>query len=425
MKDKKKRKEIKRQNIGYSFKSQRLTLFSGLAPIMKFFDRIGLVDELESHFKTTWTNATKFGNSQLMLSVVLASLSGICRLSRIAVFTSDVLVQALPGLPNGLNKDVISTRFKELGQGAARRLEELNGRRIHRKLQELEEKLVTLDADSTQKTVYGHQEGAAVGYNPHKKGAASYHPLLMFLSDAKLVVNSWFRTGSAYTSNGIVEFLKQSCGYLPDFEKVFFRADSGFFGGTLFDWLEQKGWDYLVKVKLKGLKDLLASKTWYPAVGHAGFEVCEFLYQCKEWSKPRTFKAVRWIEKYEQKSFFGRVEWVPVYKYACYCTNLNMDVWAVHECYKARSTSENWIDQVKNQLLAGMTLTDDFWANDILWQLSVLAYNLSVMMRLRKKKWHRQEHRTFRDWFILLPGEFYGIRRSELRLYEYYLFKEQ
>lgn len=134
MKDKKKRKEIKRQNIDYSFNSQQLTLFSGLAPIMKFFDRIGLVDEFESHFKTIRTNATKFSHSQLMLSVVLASLSGICHLSRIAVFTSDVLVQALLGLPNGLNKDVISTRFKELGQGVARRLEELNGRRIYRQL---------------------------------------------------------------------------------------------------------------------------------------------------------------------------------------------------------------------------------------------------------------------------------------------------
>jgi hypothetical protein len=29
--------------------------------------------------------------------------------------------------------------------------------------------------------------------------------------------------------------------------------------------------------------------------------------------------------------------------------------------------------------MAGATLTDDFWANDILWQLSVFAYNISVM----------------------------------------------
>ena len=27
-----------------------------------------------------------------------------------------------------------------------------------------------LDIDSTIKTIYGHQEGAEVGYNPHKRG---------------------------------------------------------------------------------------------------------------------------------------------------------------------------------------------------------------------------------------------------------------
>ncbi|MDW7682371.1 MAG: transposase, partial [bacterium] len=58
---------------------------------------------------------------------------------------------------------------------------------------------ITLDVDSTVKTVYGHQQGAAKGYNPHKPGAKSYHPLLAFVSELKLVVNSWFRTGSAYT----------------------------------------------------------------------------------------------------------------------------------------------------------------------------------------------------------------------------------
>ena len=54
----------------------------------------------------------------------------------------------------------------------------------------------------------------------------------------------------------------------------------------------------------------------------------------------------------------------------------------MHELYKKRAESENWIEQTKNQLHASQTLTDDFSANDILWQLAVLGYNLSVMMRL-------------------------------------------
>ena len=37
---------------------------------------------------------------------------------------------------------------------------------------------IVIDVDSTVKTVYGNQQGVSVGYNPHKCGAASYHPLL-------------------------------------------------------------------------------------------------------------------------------------------------------------------------------------------------------------------------------------------------------
>ncbi len=36
--------------------------------------------------------------------------------------------------------------------------------------------------------------------------------------------------------------------------------------------------------------------------------------------------------------------------------------------------------------MAGATLTGDFWANDKLWKLSVLAYNISVMMRQKKRQ---------------------------------------
>src|SRR5690606_17160421 len=107
--------------------------------------------------------------------------------------------------------------------------------------------------------------GAEVGYNSHKKGSKSYHPILCFVTEMKLLVNSWLRPGSAYTSNGVCEFVKETLAALPQkVEKVFFRADSGFFNGGLFDLLEEGKHEYLVKVKLKNLKDLLAGQTWQP-----------------------------------------------------------------------------------------------------------------------------------------------------------------
>lgn len=66
------------------------------------------------------------------------------------------------------------------------------------------------------KTVYGCQEGTAKGYNnSHKRGAPSYHPLLAFRTETKEIVQAWLRTGSAYTSNGMVAFMQQLLARFP------------------------------------------------------------------------------------------------------------------------------------------------------------------------------------------------------------------
>ena len=302
---------------------------------------------------------------------------------------------------------------------------------------------ITLDADSTVKSVCGNQEGAAKGFNTTKKGAKSYHPLLVFISEMKLLYHTWFRTGSAYTSNGIVDFLKEVKTSLPKtIKEVFFRADSGFFSGGLFDLLESYSWDYLVKVKLKNLKKLLESKTWETIEGLEDVAICEFTYKAHGWGKPRTLKAIRSVKEYVEAEYLGEKQIVPVYQYACYISSYDMDALGLHELYKQRSTSEfcderdqsklvlnwrakkqnlrskTWIEQVKGQAMAGATLTDDFWANDILWQLSVFAFNISVMMRQKKSRFKRQEHRTFIDWFIAVPAKITKSgHQTEIKMY--------
>ncbi len=52
---------------------------------------------------------------------------------------------------------------------------------------------LVIDVDSTVKTAYGKQQGVSVGYNPHKRGAASYHPLLAFCAETKEILQGWLR----------------------------------------------------------------------------------------------------------------------------------------------------------------------------------------------------------------------------------------
>ena len=262
-------KKLKGQSrvVKYSFIGNNITKYSGLNTVAKYMNKQGIVKSISTLFPTEWHSATKFGVNQILISIAMSSFCGINRICKIASFTGDGLVRALLKLDKAINENrvceltegnAISATLKKLGQSGARKLQMLLLTKNARWLEVSGLESITLDADSTVKSVCGNQQGAAKGFNSTKKGAKCYHPLLVFVSEMKLLYHTWFRTGSAYTSNGIVDFLKEVGASLPtNITKVFFRADSGFFSGELFDLLESFGWDYLVKVKLKNLAGLL------------------------------------------------------------------------------------------------------------------------------------------------------------------------
>ena len=361
------------------------------------------------------------------MSIIFASLAGVNRIIRIANFTQDPLIKVNLQLQKAINENAISGILKKLGQSGARLLQKHLLLYKSNILKNSGLNNITFDADSTVSIVYGNQEGAEKGYNSKKKGANSYHPLLIFVSEFKILYNTWFRAGAAHTANGITEFLKETRASLPaTITNVFFRADSGYFGGALLDLLEYFCWDYLIKVKLKNLKQLLENQIWTIVKGQKDVWICEFDYTTKSWNgKVRKFKAIRTVKEYVEREYFGQIELVPVYQYACYVSSYSeKDATQLHEIYKQRSTSETWIEEVKSQLLAGRTLTDNFWANDILWQLNCFAYNISVLMRNKHKRLSRQEHKTFRDWFILVPAKLISSGNTqEIKIYENYYCK--
>jgi hypothetical protein len=425
MKNTKKKLKGQSRVVKATFTGNNITKYSGLNTVAKYMNKQGIIKSISTLFPTEWHSATKFGVNQILISIAMSSFCGVTRICKIASFTGDGLVRALLKLDKAINENAISATLKKLGQGGARKLQMLLLSKNARWLEKSGLESITLDADSTVKSVCGNQQGAAKGFNTTKKGAKSYHPLLVFVSEMKLLYHTWFRTGSAYTANGIVDFLKEVEASLPEnITKVFFRADSGFFSGKLFDLLESFGWDYLVKVKLKNLAVLLKKQEWEVIDKQKDIAICEFAYKAGSWKDARILKAIRTVKEYVETDFFGESKIVPIYQYACYISTYELDAAGLHKIYKQRSTSETWIEQVKSHVMVGATLTGDFWANDILWQLSVFAYNISVMMRQKKDKFKRQEHRTFIDWFISVPAKIIRSgHQTEIKMYENHFYK--
>ena len=116
-------------------------------------------------------------------------------------------------------------------------------------------------------TRYGHQQGAARGYNPAKRGRASHHPLMAFVADTRMLAHCWLRPGNASSANNVQAFLEH---------------------------LEQRKLHHIVALRQTQplQRALVDASGWWGLVddqGHQvrGIELCRFAYQAASWGKPR------------------------------------------------------------------------------------------------------------------------------------------
>jgi len=279
-----------------------LTSQAGLIPVIKFLQRIGFdktVNQTVPHQRGD--NADYQLTDGVFLSLV-GMIGGATSITKLCGVWSDSVLRHVAGWTKLPVDTTIGRLFKEVTEKQISQFESLNHRlrgQIWRMANRAGVSKVGLnriqwvDIDSTVDSVCGTQEGAAKGYNPKKKGALSYHPQLAFLAGSKEILQAWFRTGSAYTSNGIVEFVKQLLAHLPNRMRIIVRADSGYFVGALLDLLEAYGHGYLIKVKLKNLVSLLTQQHWTAIAGQPDWQQCTFTYRCGDWQATRRFVALR------------------------------------------------------------------------------------------------------------------------------------
>jgi len=161
MKNTKKKLNSQSKIVKASFSGSNITKYSGLNTVAKYMNRQSIVKGLGKTFPTVWHNATKFGVNQILMAITLSSISGISRICRIATFSGDGLVKALLKLDKAINENAISATLKTLGQSGARKLQMLLLSKNARWLHESGLESITLDADSTVKSVCGNQEGGS------------------------------------------------------------------------------------------------------------------------------------------------------------------------------------------------------------------------------------------------------------------------
>jgi hypothetical protein len=92
-----------------------------------------------------------------------------------------------------------------------------------------------------------------------------------------------------------------------------------------------------------------------------------------------------------------------------------------------RGNCENYIKEAKHDMAVGHLLLKSFWANEAIFQLMMLTYNLFLLYKMdfAKETEYRQQIKTFRLKYIFLAGKLIRTARSVvMKLSEQYPYRE-
>src|SRR5262252_10377543 len=185
---------------------------------------------------------------QMILALVYPLVLGLDRLETAAFLRSNGTFQYLTGLQSFPDPQTLRRFLVQAPDSLWKEMHILNDRLLQHFIHEPDHRSrLIFDLDSTVVTVFGHQEEAAVGYNPRYRGKRSYNPLLCIEANSCYLWDTELRAGNASTWEGSVEWL-ETCfvNVPPDIREIRVRADAGFGFNPVMEGLEARPTQYAV-----------------------------------------------------------------------------------------------------------------------------------------------------------------------------------
>lgn len=370
-----------------------VTPLGQLAFFIDFLKTGGIYEPWVAECPLHYTSPNAPKKRDVLGTVILSVLAGHHRYSHMTSIRSDNVNPGLLGMSKVVSEDTVRRGFKQMDEAAGISWLTEHLRRCYESLLCLP---WIMDGDTTVKPLYGNQEGAVRGYNPHKPGRPShtYHSYLM--ANTRLMldveVQAGNKTATCYSTPGLWKLLER----IPRrFWPSFFRGDSGWGTDGFMDEAENKGLPYLVKLRLtKNVRKLInkafCRHDWVDA--GQGWEGVEETLQLMGWKKTRRVIILRRVLagdvaiKQEDQIELGFVETAGPskrYEYAVLATTLHDELLAIAQHYRDRADAENVFDELKNQWGWGGYTTQDLKRCRFMARIVGLAYNWwSLFVRL-------------------------------------------
>ena len=394
------------------FKAKNLTSNAGLFLMLENTKNNGIFVMIENDltFESASVNKIKMNHVKTMLS---GHFIGIDKLERLKLLKNDPLVREFDisvKEPETVSRFLSNFSFK-----TTQMFREINFKVFKKLLSKSGLTSITIDIDSSVINVEGHQEGATKGYNPKKLGNRCYNVQFAFCDELKAYVTGFVRSGNAYTANGAAELIKEIVATLKAQNlEIFFRMDSGYFDEEIIETIESLGCKYLIKAK--AYATLVSQVTASSAVflkGIDGRETAELLIKLDKWKKKRRFVVSRVLKPEKERAQLSLLEGSE-YDYFFFVTNTDLESEAVVLSYEKRGNAENYIKEAKYDMSVGHLLLKSFWANEAVFQMMMLSYNLFLLFKFDylDVSEYRQQIKTFRLKYVFLAAKIIKTARS-------------
>jgi Transposase DDE domain group 1 len=393
------------RNVEIAFSHGGLTHYGGILYFNEFTRVLQLRRFLTRHLHYPRRNH-RYVLSQMIMALVYPVILGLDRLETASLLRSNGTFQYLTGLPSYPDPQSLRRFLLQAAPDFREQLHRLNDQLLQQFIHWPDHRSrLILDLDSTVVTVFGRQEGAAVGYNPRYRGKRSYDPLLCLEANSSFLWDTELRRGDAGTWAGSVELLASCFLSSPsDIRELRVRADAGFGYGPVLEMLEARPAQYAVvarmtpslKRALGGLRYERFNRRW---------EITEFEHRAHDWPKARRcIVARRLIEESEPEPTLFTLE---RYLYRAWFTNLPLTPAGVWHFYDGRAGMEPRIRELREDFALRKIPTRAFAANALYLEVVRLAYNLVIAFQRTclPEDWQSLTLSKLRHKLFWLPGE--------------------
>lgn len=338
---------------------------------------------------------------------LLSTLNGHWRFAHITALRGDQVNPQLLGMRRVVSEDSLRRALQRMDPEASRFWLQ---RHLLNTLEPVMALPWILDIDVTVKPLFGFQEGAVVGYNPHKPGRPS-HTLHTFLfARARLVLDVQVHAGDQHTSATTRSDLFGWLEKIPrNLWPKLLRGDCGFGTEDMMAWPEANGLRYLFKqrmtVNTKALVRELDLTDGWEDVGQ-GWSAKESQLRLSTWTSTRRVVVLRRPRparpRYQRRKDVEIAEQLMLecvhaivvsgtFEYQVLVTNSPDKIQDIVALYRDRADAENVFDELKNQWGWGGFTSRKLAACQIAARMTAQIYNWwSIFVRLASPDQHHE-----------------------------------